>query len=87
MGRTAGVIGFVNTGRALIPSLTGREAMGYAGVANAGDEDGMGSVVMLLVLNIAAGAGVVADADTLGVTIESRSSIPRSMSIQSRRIY
>lgn len=67
IGRTAGVIGFANTGGGLIVSLAGREAIGYAGVANAGDEDGMGFVAIFLMLNRGAGA--------CGVATESLSSI------------
>lgn len=78
MGRTAGVNGFVKTGGALTPSLAGREAMGYAGVANAGDEDGMGSVFMLFFLNMAAGAGT--GAGGFGVVIDTRSSMMKSNS-------
>jgi hypothetical protein len=48
-------------------SLAGRETIGYAGVAKAGDEDGMGSFVMFAVLNRGAGA--------LGVWTGSLSSI------------
>jgi hypothetical protein len=67
MGSTAGVVGFVNAGGGLFASFAGREAMGYAGVANAGDEDGMGSLVVGGFLNRGAGA--------LGVITESLSSI------------
>ncbi len=70
-GSMAGVVGFLNAGAgARIPSLAGREAIGYAGVANAGDEDGM---AVFAVLNRGAGAR--------GVSIESRSSILRVESV------
>ncbi len=68
IGRTAGVVGFLNAGAGDgTASLAGREVIGYAGVANAGDEDGMGSCAVFAVLNRGAGAR--------GVSTESRSPI------------
>ena len=66
IGRTAGLVGFLNAGGGgRTASLAGREAIGYAGVANAGDEDGMGSCAVFAVLNRGAGAR--------GISTESRS--------------
>ncbi len=74
IGSTAGVVGFLNAGGGgRIASLAGREAIGYAGVANAGDDDGMASCAVFAVLNRGAGAR--------GVSIESRSSMLRIESV------
>lgn len=74
IGSTAGVAGFLNAvGGGRIASLAGREAIGYAGVANAGDDDGMASRAVFAVLNRGAGAR--------GVPTESRSSMLRIESV------
>lgn len=77
-GSTAGVVGFVNAGGGWFFSPVGRDAMGYAGVAKAGDEDGIGSVVLFVALNRGAGGR--------GVMTESRSSILRIRILISQRI-
>lgn len=72
MGRTAGVVGFENAGgRGPLAFAAGLDAMGYAGVANAGDEDGMGSFFVLPVLPVGNGRG----AGARWVATESRSSM------------
>lgn len=71
MGRTAGVAGFVNVGGGLITFLAGLDAMGHAGVAKAGDEDGIGSAVVFALWGSGTG--------TRAVIIGSRSSILRSV--------
>jgi hypothetical protein len=75
MGRTAGVAGFVNAGGGLTASLAGREAIGYAGVANAGEDNGIASFAVFVVLKRGAGGR--------GVITESRSSILRIKVCQS----
>ena len=76
-GRTAGFAGFVNPGKGLFFCLAGLDTTGYAGVAKAGDEDGIGSVVAFALVSSGTGAR--------GVIIGSRSSIVKRIEYRLNR--